>query len=270
MSINDNLSADDIRRGLRTKTFGCELFILETVDSTNTYLKKLDPSALPEGTVVIADGQTAGRGRLGKSFASPAGEGIYMSLLIKPRAAHEKNLILTVYCAVAVCTALSRVCGLDASVKWVNDIFCAGKKICGILAETVIPADTDYYSEPMTPVYIGIGVNTGTISSDIEDIATSVYLLTGKRGFRNLLTAEILNELERMYLQMDDAAARRAVLDEYAKRLFILNKKIHIRETADAGFYRATVRSVGESGELVVETDGGEIKGIYTGEIIWD
>ena len=118
------------------------LHIFETIDSTSTYAKKLAESGAEHGTAVIALQQTGGRGRLGRSFHAPAGTGIYMSLILKTAADFSKAMLVTTAASVAVCRAIRKVCGADPQIKWVNDIYLNGKKVCGILTEAVTDPDT--------------------------------------------------------------------------------------------------------------------------------
>ena len=255
----DALSITQIRKHLRTNTIGSGIEILDTVDSTNTYLKRLAAAGCPDGYVVIADAQTVGRGRFGKSFASPRG-GVYMSLLLKPGVLINEIPFITICLAVAVSRAIDGVCGLDTSVKWVNDVYVGDKKISGILAESVVSGGVGF-------VVAGIGVNTGAIPDGFGDIATSVYNETGKKGFRNALIAALMNETEEVYKNLTDARHRRAVLDEYVSKLFILTKRVRI--TTESESFDATVTDVAETGELLVRDEDGREQRVLSGEIEW-
>ena len=205
----EKLSHESIKEKLKTKTLGSEIIIIESVDSTNSFLKR-QSGALCDGCVALAEGQTSGRGRFGKTFFSPSGDGVYMSVLIKPRRINNFNL-LTMFCAVAVCRALKNACSIDASVKWVNDIIINGKKICGILAESA-------FSGEASSVCLGIGINTGEIPSEVFDIATSVSQITGVLPDRNEIVADVLNNLEKIIFP-DGADIIFDALSEYIERL---------------------------------------------------
>lgn len=178
----------------RQKTIIC----LECVDSTNTYLKKLAKKGVPEGTVVIANEQTAGRGRLGRLFQSKKNTGIYMSMLMKPKGEMENIAEITAWVAVAVAKAIERIAKVKPGIKWVNDIVLEGKKICGILTEmTTGGGGQSKY------LIIGIGINVNNkvkdFSEEIQDIASSIREITGKMVSREELVAAVIQELDGIY-----------------------------------------------------------------------
>ena len=145
---------------------------LEEIDSTNRYVKQLGAAGAPEGRVVIANRQSAGRGRLGRSFFSPGEKGIYMSVLLRPEIELERAVLITSMAAVAVARAIERVSDIPAKIKWVNDIFLNRKKVCGILTESGINAETG----KLEYAVLGIGVNVGSMEfpEELKGIATSV------------------------------------------------------------------------------------------------
>ena len=156
---------------------------LSEIDSTNRYLKELAATGAPEGTVVIANKQSAGRGRLGRSFFSPEEKGIYMSILLRPEIELERAVLITSMAAVAVARAVERVSTIPAQIKWVNDIFINRKKVCGILTEAGINTEKgslDY-------AVLGIGVNVGSMEfpAELKEIATSVSNECGKEVSKN-------------------------------------------------------------------------------------
>ena len=240
---------------------GIEIF--GTLDSTNSYMKRQDLDSLPEGTVVIADGQTRGRGRFGRSFVSPRGDGIYMSVLLKPRVTEEDLRLLTIFCAVAVSRAVHGVCGFEPSVKWVNDITHGGKKFCGILVETV-----GSIKSGATNVCAGIGINTGDVPGEIADIATSLYEITGLAIDRNRLIAEVLNRLWEIVFKLSDADARRSVVSEYRQRFKSTGREVMISEGGSAPF-AAAVTGISDRGELRVIDKNGNTFEISSGEVVW-
>ena len=170
----------------------------ESLDSTNNYLKKLAAEGAAEGTVVIADEQTAGRGRMGRSFASVAGCGIYMSMLLRPAdCTPDCAQSLTAVCAVAVCRAIEKVCGRAPGIKWINDLYLRGKKICGILCESSVKnGKVDY-------AVLGIGLNVTTRIEDfpeeLRETAGSLLTQTGFTFERGKLIAAIIAELSSLY-----------------------------------------------------------------------
>ena len=179
------------------KKLQIKLNAFETLDSTNTYLKKLAAEGASEGTVVIANAQTAGRGRMGRSFASAQGLGVYMSLLLRPDCAASCAQSLTANTAAAVCMAIETVSGVKPEIKWVNDLYLKGKKICGILCESAVSGDKLDYA------VIGIGLNVITRPEDFPEerrhTAGSIYSQTGLIIERGKLISAILTELDGMY-----------------------------------------------------------------------
>lgn len=200
------------------KNLKIRLECLESVDSTNNYAKKLAKNGAPEGLLVIANTQTAGRGRMGRSFASPQGLGIYMSLLLRPGCRADCVQSLTAFTAVAVCRALEKHEGISPEIKWVNDVLLNGKKICGILCESSVSENGVDYA------VIGIGLNVITRREDfppeISDIAGSVYTESGKIIERGKLITDIVSELCTMYSAWCEDKS--AYLDEYKARCKML------------------------------------------------
>ena len=215
MPTNDTLIEQAMRDNLTTAFVGRSVELLSTVYSTNQYLKEMDAADMPNGHAVIADEQTQGRGRRGRVFLSPRREGLYISVLLKPEGQPNDVRLFTMAAAVAVVQALEAVCGIRADIKWVNDILCGGRKLCGILTEAVISGEL----QEVSTAVIGIGINTGAVPAEIADIATSVWAETGLRGVRNRLAAEVLNWLEAAYLACCDESGKQGVLDMYKERL---------------------------------------------------
>jgi BirA family biotin operon repressor/biotin-[acetyl-CoA-carboxylase] ligase len=257
---SDGLSARAISDFLTTKAFGREMEILPTVPSTNRYLEGLDTPSIREGYAVLADGQTEGRGRKGRPFFSPAREGVYLSVLLKPQMPPEDVQMITICAAVAVCRALDAACGVRGEVKWVNDIYCGGRKLCGILTEAFVSAEAGVIDH----VIVGVGINTGRVAPEVADRATSVQEINRARGIRNRLAAETLNQLEPVYhgcLRGDV----KPILDAYTDRLFIVGREIDVGPPESC--YRAKVLGLDERGGLLVERGDGVVCVVRGGEI---
>lgn len=135
---NDILSAESIKPYLNKKNKNIDIKVFKTIDSTNTYAKTLAQNGAPQGTVVISEEQTAGRGRMGRSFYSPASTGIYMSIVLRPKLSLEDSLLITTSVAVAVSNAIEKIAYIDTKIKWVNDIYFGDKKLCGIDRKSVV------------------------------------------------------------------------------------------------------------------------------------
>lgn len=174
------------------------VLVLDNVDSTNKYLRDMAFNGAPDGQVVMADEQTTGRGRMGRSFFSPKNKGLYYSYLIKPDMAPADTVTVTAWTAVAVRRAISRVSGFTPGIKWVNDLVSNGKKLCGILTEMSIESETGRIDN----IIIGIGININNDVADfpeeIKSIATSVAAESGHEVNRAELAAALTEELDKM------------------------------------------------------------------------
>ena len=254
----DRLSEKGIRRFLEAKDFGCRLEIHELLDSTNNRAKTLAAQGAPHGMTVIADTQTGGRGRMGRSFFSPAHSGIYMTVILRPECSAERAGLLTSLAAVAAAGAVERVSGADVKIKWVNDLYMDGKKICGILSEAGIDAES---GKPAWTV-IGIGINTAKMvfPQELSGIASSIGNETGEAPDRNRLIAEILNGLERLYGSLETGA----FLQESRRRSNVIGREITV--IAGGKEYPAKALDIDEEGRLIVETAEGQ-KRLESGEV---
>ncbi|NLT58687.1 MAG: biotin--[acetyl-CoA-carboxylase] ligase [Clostridiales bacterium] len=259
--MGDALSARVIADHLNTSFMGRPLLLLSSVDSTNLYLKNLASPTLPSGYAVVADGQTGGRGSRNRPFLSERGQGIYLSLFLRPDRPQPDLQLLTVCGALAAANAVEAVCGIRADIKWVNDLYCMGKKLCGILCEAIQPGNLQ---QPAS-VVVGIGLNTGRLPEPIRDIATSVLALTGKSGLRNSLIAELLNQFEALYLHGFCGEGRPDLLAAYDSRLYLKHQRVLVTEAQRA--FAATLLGVDQRGALVVREDGGALRQLIAAEI---
>ena len=226
----------------------------ESVDSTNLYLRRLAESAA-DGTAVIAASQTAGRGRSGRGFLSPEG-GLYLSVLLRPEVEPERLPTLTPVAAVAVCRAVGNVCGVSCGIQWPNDVLLGGKKICGILVESVLGEK----SGPCVIVGVGINANTPSFPEELRPIAGSILAETGETVDLNALAAELLAQLDALYAGwLADGGG--AVLAEY--RRLCLNPG---REVLSGG-RRGRALSVGDDYSLLVRWEDGAEEALRFGEV---
>ena len=261
MNTNDTLFEKIIHDNLTTKFIGRSMAMLPVVHSTNRYLSEMDTTDTPDGFVVIANEQTSGRGRRSRAFLSPKGEGVYLSILLKLEGQHNDVRLLTICAAVAVSKAIETLCGIKAEIKWVNDIYCNGKKICGILTEAVMSGEL----QELSTVIVGIGINTGNVPPEIGGIATSIQAETGMRGIRNRLAAEVLNQFEAVYLAYTQNNEKQSILAYYKSRLFITGRQVLV--TGANCSYVATVLGLSDTGALLVKDCSGNVLHIATGEI---
>ena len=213
------------------------LIVLATVGSTNQYLKELAAAGSPHGTVVIADHQSAGRGRLGRSFLSPKGQGLYLSVLLR----QKPDLRLTPMAAVAVRRAILQETGLAPQIKWINDLVCGGKKLCGILTELCGDA-----------IIVGIGINCSGIA---HEAATSLEVL-GAAFDRSRLAAQVIDQLSQM---------SPAQMQEYKTHCLTIGQDVQLHQNGTMRL--AHVDDMDEEGALLVTLEDGTKERIFSGEV---
>ena len=261
----DALTEPEIRSFLgETAVVGRELRCFDELDSTNNYLKT--QTAAPDGTAAVADSQTAGRGRMDRSFQSPKGRGIYLSVLLRPPLPPERLLPVTALAGVAVCAAVERVCGVRPGLKWPNDPVLNGKKLCGILTEMSLEAETGRVQS----LVLGIGVNVGQgpedFSPEVREMATSLLQALGQPVSRPRLTAALLEELDRAYAALL-AGDLSAYLAAYRRDCVNLGKTVQL--IPFGGGERETAQAVDVDGEfsLVIRGSGGRERTVRSGEV---
>ena len=234
-----------------------EFEVVDIADSTNTLLKNRAKFE-DEGKVLIANTQTSGRGRLGRSFYSPAGSGLYMSLLLKPRIAPTESLLITTCAAVAVCEAIEAMSGKKAGIKWVNDVFVGGKKVCGILTESgITDGKLDY-------AVLGIGVNLYDCGfpDSLKDIAGAVF--DGKPcscDVRDKMAKEIC---ERFFAYYENLCEKR-FLGEYRRRSIVTGKTVNV--ISGGNTREAKVLDIDDDLALLVEFPDGTRERLLSGEV---
>ena len=249
LSAPDRLNAAEIRRWLTAKEIGRELEIHEQLDSTNNRAKILAAAGARHGTTVIADSQTGGRGRLGRSFFSPEHSGVYLTVILRPDCAPERANLLTSLAAVAAARAVEKVSDADVKIKWVNDLYLNDKKICGILTEAGFGMEAGRLEYAVTG--IGINVNRMVFPPDLRETATSIGNETGISPDRNRLIAEILNELDALYGDLETGA----FLEESRRRSNVTGRTVTVIEGGRQ--YPARAVEIDDQGRLVIETGAG-------------
>ncbi len=225
----------------------------EETDSTNNQAKRLINEGVSENLLVCAAKQTAGRGRQGKSFYSPDGTGIYMSLVIHPDSSLQNAVTATTAAAVAVCRAIEALTDITPEIKWVNDVYVNGRKICGILTEAV----TDFEAGTVSSVIIGIGVNitTADFPKDVENAGALNADVS-----RSELIAKITDEL--LKITLGDYSS---FINYYRTHSMIIGREITFYENGTAS--SATALEIDETGGLVIRTPNGETRTLRSGEI---
>lgn len=230
----------------------------DSIDSTNTQAKRLAAQGAPQGTVLVADHQTGGRGRLGRSFASPGGMGVYLSVILRPQCPPQQLMGLTCAAAVAMCDAVEHSAGFRPGIKWTNDLVYEGRKLCGILTELGLSPQglVDY-------AVIGVGLNCCQTVSDfppeIQNMATSLSMITGKAVDRSQVAAAMIESLWRLNPQ--DTSMNR-----YRASCITLGRDISLVK-ADGSVRYGRAVDVDDAGTLVVRFGDGSIECVNSGEV---
>ena len=257
VSCPDSLMAPVIARGLDTQWAGRRILYLPTVDSTNRYARRLAAEGAPHGTLVVADEQTAGRGRRGRGWISPAGEGVFMSLILRPQSHPSEVARLSMQTALAVAQAIVQATGLDARIKWPNDIVCGGRKVCGMLLE--MNADEQTVHDVVAGV--GINVHQTAFAPEIAQSASSLDLLCGESVSRAALVRAFLEAFE----AADALTARGGLMDAYRARSATLGQRVQV--IAPAGSFTGTALAVTDSGSLIVEDEEGQRREVLAADV---
>ena len=234
-----------------------KIFRYEMTDSTNTRAREYAKSENPTfPAVFIADGQTNGRGRRGRSFNSERGSGLYVSFLFKPHGAASDAVRITLRAAVALCRALSSVCGLEAEIKWVNDSLVGGRKLAGILTEGEINSNGNF---EYAVCGIGVNLNSRLFPPELSEIATTVEDNTGKKPNREALAEELISEFFR---DADDSE----IMEEYRRRSAVIGKRVEVHKLTGERF-SARALEITDGGELIVEDERGYRESLVSAEV---
>lgn len=244
---DDKLSEEGIRKGLREELKDIDIIVYDEIDSTNTEAKRrLYSSDVKDFTVIVSDMQKGGRGRTGKSFASPKGSGVYFSIILHPKDFYDFSYfdLTTVKAAVAVVEGIKEATGKVAQIKWVNDLFINGRKICGILSEL----DADFESRSVKSVIVGIGINVNEPKDDsfkdLKDIAGYI----GTDVIRNEILSSILNAFyENNYVKRD-----KEIIEYYKKHSLVIGKDLTFELNGKK--YIAKGFDINDKGNLIVDT----------------
>lgn len=257
----DRYTEAELARLLQTKWAGRRLILLDEVDSTNDEAKRLAAQGAPHGTLVVAEEQSAGKGRRGRSWASKKGGGIFMSLLLRPEFSPECASMLTLVAALAVEEGIRRTTGLSCGIKWPNDMVTDGRKLVGILTEMSTDADAIRY----VVVGIGINANTAEFPAEIRDTAASLRLALGAPVNRAALIAAVLNAWEDFYAEFLKKLDLSLLKESYNKLLVNFGREVRVLTPGDE--YNGISRGITDKGELLVELDDGELREVMSGEV---
>lgn len=274
-SVPDRIDSDFIEKEILKCGEKCEVLAFDEIDSTNLEAKRQTADKELNRVLFVAGRQTAGRGRMGRTFVSPANSGIYFSLVYKPVAGIKNPAFLTAAAAVAVSRAIKSLYGEDCKIKWVNDVFLNGKKICGILTEGV----TNFETGTIDVAIVGIGINVRNCGFDEElsKVAGSVEEIIAREGktvpkvSRNQIVSEVISNLLKIYdfYFADDKQEIKKTMDEYRKRSLLTGLKVCVNPIAglEGKIYKAKVLDVTDEAELLVLTEDGIQKKLFSGEV---
>ncbi|HCF14652.1 MAG TPA: biotin--[acetyl-CoA-carboxylase] ligase [Eubacterium sp.] len=267
MAAPDLMTEAEIKSLMHTDWVAKEVLYFDTIDSTNTKAQELAEKGYPSGTLVVADKQESGKGRRGRSWVSPSGTGIFMTLMIKPDINPNNASMLTLVAALAVAKAITSVTGEEALIKWPNDIVINGKKVCGILTE--MNAQFDYINHIV--VGIGINVHNESFPEEISQMASSLMIEAGgKRFHRAQIIAETMSYFEQYYDTFLKTQDLSALVREYDELLVNRNKSVRVLDPKEP--FDGKAMGITPKGELIVDTwesrklvSSGEVsvRGIY-------
>ncbi len=231
----------------------------EELESTNKTLKEMAKNGAEEGTVIIAKRQTDGKGRLGRSFCSREG-GLYMSLLLKPQIPPEEALQITVCAAVAVAEAIEKICGESPEIKWVNDIFLNGKKICGILTEGAVGSQNSKLDFAVLGIGINVYMSENGFPEELRDIAGVIY----EKKTNDDIIPRLTNEIIKSFFYYYDKNDNKAYLQKYRRRSMLIGKEISYLK--DFTEHIGKVLGIDENASLIIEENGQTVK-LCAGEV---
>jgi BirA family biotin operon repressor/biotin-[acetyl-CoA-carboxylase] ligase len=254
----------EIESHLDTKWVGRNLVFHRETGSTNLDAKKLADEGAASGALVVADMQTAGRGRRGRDWVSPAGKDIYMTLMLRPECRPDRASALTLVMALAVLEAIREFMPLECQVgiKWPNDIVINNKKTCGILTEMSAELDGIHY----VVIGVGINVNQTEFADEIKANATSMLIENGTKINRSKLVARVMHYFEEDYEIFAKTWDLTGLVDKYNKYLVNCGKEVRVLDPK--GEYDAYAEGINENGELIVKRkDNGETVLVYAGEV---
>lgn len=257
----DIIRPHEVHSYLTTKWLGHTLYTKESVDSTNTWAKRLAEEGAPHGTVAIADEQTQGKGRRGKDWVTPKGATIALTILLRPDMPPERASMLTLVMGLSVAKAIKKLYHLDAKIKWPNDVVVSNRKICGILTE--MSAQVDYINY----LVIGAGTNTNLkkFPEELKDRATSLVIELGEEVKRAQLVGAELEEFEKNYEIFQKTWDLSGLIEEYNQMLVNVDRQVKVLGPGEG--VEGIARGINEKGELLVELTDGTITPVYAGEV---
>ncbi len=272
LTKSPDLSLEEIKNSLQ-KTIFKDIIYFQHIDSTNTHAMELASKGFQEGTVLIADEQIQGRGRLGRKWLSPAGKNLYMSVILKPHILPQDAAFLTLMSAVACASALRRLTSVPVSIKWPNDLMVsdlsecghatqAGRKLGGILTE--IKADMDRIMHAVIGIGININLDAEDMPDEIKDTATSIKNESGDAQSRTLIAVEILKELDRWYNILLNKG-KVTIKDKWLKLSSTIGRAVKV--TVMDTIFEGTAMDIDENGMLILQLSDNSFKKISAGDV---
>ena len=247
---SDVISREEIEKNLNKELRAkADIEVYKIITSTNAVLKKMASEGAKEWKILVAEEQTNGRGRLNRNFYSPSNSGIYMSILLKPEVISTEALFITTMAAVAVSEAIEKVTNVKTEIKWVNDVYCNGKKVCGILTE----ASLNLENGKLDYAVLGIGINLKTPKDEFpEDIRN----IAGSK-----ITSEVLSNIYKYYKHLE----KHEFMDKYKEKSMLIGKYVYIKDKEPKE--QLLVKDIDDTAALVVEHSDGRIEKLSTGEV---
>jgi BirA family biotin operon repressor/biotin-[acetyl-CoA-carboxylase] ligase len=257
----DILRLSDIKPGLKTGVIGKKILLLSETASTNTLAMEMAAEGTPEGTVVIAETQTGGKGRLGRKWISPKGN-LYLSVVLRPNIPIQKAPLITLTGAVAVALAIRKTCGLEAGIKWPNDILVSGKKVSGLLTE--MSAEQDRIRHIVLGIGVDVNMDMSELPLEVRSQTTTLAAEAGAKINRIVLLQQVLRDLERWYQEF--LAHEGAVLEEWKKLNITTGNRITVSGAGEA--LDGLAQGVDRDGRLIVRLDDGTIRTVAAGDVM--
>ena len=257
----DRITASEILSRNQASWVGKSIEYFEVTDSTNQRIYDFAEKGREEGLLAVAEEQTGGKGSRGRSWVSPPGTGIWMSLLLRPKVEPQKASMVTIVAALAMTKAMEKITGMEIRIKWPNDVVLNGKKVCGILTEMSAELEEIHY------IIVGIGINANTESfpEDIQDRATSIYLESGKKVERAAFIAEFCVQFEQYYERFLEMGNLAFLKEEYESYLINIGREVKIIKKKEERVRKAL--GINELGELIVAKSDGTTEIIFSGEV---
>ncbi len=262
-SAPDKIREGELLTPLAGCTIGSTLLCLDTIDSTNTEGKRRALEGAPHGLVILSEEQTAGRGRLGRSFQSPKNCGLYATALFRPNLSPMEVMDFTAWVAVAVCDGIEACCGIRPQIKWTNDIVLNGKKLCGILTELGLEGETHQLDYLIAGIGINVNHKPEDFHEEIRDMATSLALEMGSEVRRTALAACLIRSLDHMYQNFPQK--KEDYLEKYRDACITIGQQVQL--ITPTSRRQAKAIAVDDHFRLVVELPDGSVEALSTGEV---